>query len=387
MGWRNSPSAKARPHLEIKMELVKRKKLVKRSTANQVKKLSKAKIKPRIKEKINTDMLIPTSSTLLNCACSDNPFGGYGIGKIVNLIGDSSSGKTLLGLSCFAEMSMFKKFDDYALIYDDVEAALEFNLEYLFGFDISDRIDMSYTSDTVQDFYGNIKRTIKEERPFVYILDSLDALTSVEEMQRASVYEKLEKDRTEKEKKMGSYKMEKAKLVSEILRVVARDIKRMEALVIVISQTRDNVGFGFSDKTRSGGRALKFYSSHEMWLSVLKPIRKKNRIIGVDTKAKISKNKLTGKVREVSFPIYYDYGVDDLTANIDFLVSQGHWKKKLKGTTINAPEFDLVATREKIIQHIELNFLEKELQEIVGETWNNIEEEIRLDRKPKYIRE
>lgn len=344
--------------------------------SEQIRETSKEKIKPKVKESINPDNLIPTSSTLLNCACSDNPTGGYGIGKLVNLIGDSSSGKTLLGLSCFAEMAMFKKFDEYAFIYDDVEAALEFNLDYLFGSDVSDRIDMSITSDTIQDFYSNITRTIKEGRPFVYILDSLDALTSIEEMKRADAYA------NDKEKEKGSYKMEKAKMLTEILRVIARDIKRIEALIIIVSQTRDNVGFGYATKSRSGGRALKFYSSHEMWLSVLKSVKKKDRVIGVNTEAKVSKNKLTGKVRNVEFPIYYDYGVDDIAANVDFLVKEGTWKKNK--LIIQASDFGIEETKDKLVRKIENDSLELDLQSLVGEVWNNIEEEIRLQRKPKY---
>jgi len=364
--------------------------LRKKSIVEQIKETSKEKIKPREKESINADNLIPTSSTLLNCACSDCPTGGYGIGKLVNLIGDSSSGKSLLGLSCFAEMSMFKKFDDYAFIYDDVEAALEFNLDYLFGLDVSVRIDMSITSDTIQDFYGNIISTIKEGRPFVYILDSLDALTSIEERKRAETYAK------SPDENKGSFKMEKAKMLTEILRVITRDIKKIEALVIIVSQTRDNIGFGYTDKSRSGGRALKFYSCHEMWLSIIKTLKAKERAIGVNTKAKVSKNKITGKVRDCVFPIYYDYGVDDISANIDFLLENGIWKKgtvksanpktkpKEGGRIIQASHFKLEGTKAKIISEIELHSLEKDLQLLVGETWNNIEEEIRLQRKPKY---
>lgn len=376
-------------------------KLRKKPLSEQIRETSKQKIKPKVKEKVNLDNLIPTSSTLLNCACSDCPTGGYGIGKLVNLIGDSSSGKTLLGLSCFAEMAMFKRFDEYAFIYDDVEAALEFNLDYLFGGEVSDRIDMSVTSDTIQDFYGNITRTIKEGRPFVYILDSLDALTSIEEMKRASAYTKkapveYDEDGTKKKAK-GSYKMEKAKLVSEILRVSARDIKRTEALIIIISQTRDNIGFGFTDKTRSGGRALKFYSTHEIWLSVLKTLLKRKRAVGVNTGAKVSKNKLTGKVRNVEFPIFYDYGVDDIAANVDFLVAEGIWKKKTakknskalrqgesEGRIIQATHFNIEGTKDKLVRRIENDSIELDLQSLVGEVWNNIEEEIRLKRKPKY---
>lgn len=343
--------------------------------ADEIKQTAKKRIKPREKEKLDPDHLIPTSSTLLNCACSDCPTGGYGIGKIVNLIGDSSSGKSLLALSCFAEMSMDSRFDDYDFLYDDVEAALEFNLDYLFGTDVSDRIDTTVLSDTVQDFYGNITRAIKKGKPFIYILDSLDALTSIEEQDRAETY-------AEKKEVKGSYKMEKARMLSEILRVTAGDIKKTEALVIIVSQVRDNVGFGFSDKTRSGGRALKFYSCHEMWLSVLGSIKKLKRITGVQTKAKVSKNKLTGKVREIKFPIYYDYGVDDIRANIQFLIDEEVWSQKKQ--TIEAPEFSLKGTIDKVIYGIESRSLEKELQLLVGETWNNVEEKLRLNRKPKY---
>ena len=97
---------------------------------------------------------------------------------------------------------------------------------------------------------------------------------------------------------------------------------------------------------------------------------------------KVSKNKLTGKKRVIEFPIYDDYGVDDIGASTDFLLKKGIWTKK--GLVIQAPEFSLKGTREKIISQIEMNSLENDLQLLVGEVWNNIEEEIRLKRKPKY---
>ena len=330
-------------------------------------------------EQIDPDHLIPTGSTLLNCACSDNPRGGYGLGKLVNIIGDSSSGKSFLALTCFAEMVMFKKFDEYRLIYDVVEAALEFNVNYLFGSEVGERIETNVVSDTIQDFYGNILKAIKGDQPFVYILDSLDALTSKEEVERTKQYTKEKKPG---QKDTGSYKTEKAKMVSEILRVITRDIKSREALVLVVSQTRDNLGFGFSTKTRSGGKALKFFSCHEMWLSIKEPFKKKERVVGVNSVSKVTKNKLTGKVREVNIPIYYDYGIDDIGANIDFLVKEDHWKKTKQ--TIKAPEFELEGTRDKIIRHIEHYSKEKALQLLVGKVWNSIEQSIRLNRKRRY---
>jgi hypothetical protein len=152
--------------------------------------------------------------------------------------------------------------------------------------------------------------------------------------------------------------------------------------VIVISQTRDNLGFGFTSKTRSGGRALKFYSSHEMWLSIKETFKKKKREIGIGANAKISKNKLTGKRRDVDIPIYYDYGVDDISANIDFLVDEGHWIKE--GNTIQAKDLDIVGTKATIIKGIEDQMLEQEVQKIVGTQWKIIEEDLRLGRKRRY---
>jgi hypothetical protein len=90
--------------------------------------------------KIETDILIPSGSTLLNCACSDNPFGAYPLGKIVTIPGGSVSGKTILCLTTFAEANLIKTLDDYDFIYDDIEEALEFDMTYLFGESVAGRI-------------------------------------------------------------------------------------------------------------------------------------------------------------------------------------------------------------------------------------------------------
>jgi RecA/RadA recombinase len=324
---------------------------------------------------VDPDWIVPTGSTLLNCACSDYYHGGYGIGKLVNLIGDSSSGKTLLALNTFAEMCMYKKWDDYRLIYDDVEAALEFNLDYIFGAEVGPRIEMDIVSDTIQDFYANVLKALRDERPFIYVLDSLDALTSKEELDRAD-------DIVSPKKEAGSYKTEKAKLLSEILRVTAREIKTREAVVIIVSQTRDNLGYGFTSKTRSGGRALKFYSTHEMWLSIKEPFRRRKEEIGIHSNVKLSKNKLTGKKRNVDVHIYDDYGVDDITPNIDFLVDQGLWSKdKL---TILADSLNIKGTKDTLIKEIEAKGLEREVQKLVGAQWKVKEQALRLNRKRRY---
>jgi RecA/RadA recombinase len=333
---------------------------------------------------------IATGNTLLNLALSDTIDGGYGAGKMVNLIGDSSSGKTILALTMLAEANRNPKFKDYDLIFDDVESALEIDIDSLFGESLAERI-IYKKSNTIEDYYGAIYNQIISGIPFIWVLDSFDALTSRDEQRRAAEFGKQESKREgdedvldEVEKNKGSWKTEKPKMASEIFRVITGEIKKTDSFVMIISQTRDNLGFGamFAPKTRSGGKALKFYASWEIWLATGKSHKKMNRSIGADCMVKVTKNKMTGKRREVYFPIYYDYGVDSIESCINFLIDEGHWKK-VKGKI--ASEFSESALGiEELVKLIETDKLENKLNKIVGDVWNNIEEKIKLNRKPKY---
>jgi len=333
-------------------------------------------------------LLAPTGATMLNLACSDHIEGGWGVGKIVNVIGDSSSGKTMLAFTMFAELVMMKEFKDYHLIYDDVEQALEFDLERLFGKKMAKRIEaptydeagVPVHSDLIQDFFAYIQKALDKKEPFVYVLDSFDALSSKQETDKV---DKTLKAHLKGDKEAGSYNMDKPKLASQMLRVIKSKIKNTGSLVVIISQTRDNINpMSFEKKTRSGGRALKFYCSHEIWLAMAGQIKSKNRVIGANVKAKVTKNKITGKRREVSFPVYYDYGVDSISSEIDFLIEEKYWKGK--GNKIVAPEFELECSKGLLIRHIEEEGKEKELRQIVGQVWNEIEESLKLKRKGKY---
>jgi RecA/RadA recombinase len=332
--------------------------------------------------------LIPTGSTQLNLACSDNPFGGYGMGRLVNLIGDSSAGKTMLALTCFAELNKNPAYDGFDIYYDEPESALGFNMDKMFGKGLNERIKFQ-SSDTIQDFYINIYRACKTGRPFGYILDSFDALTSKEEKTRIAQMAKGkgEEDEDDGKKEKGTYGMEKQKLIKQILRVTCKDLKHSDSFLIIISQTIADIGKTFGKKvTRAGGNALKFFATHEIWLSMesheTKTVGEIRLETGVNVVAKVSKNKITGKVRYAFFPIYYDYGIDDIGSCIDFLVDSGEWKKTKQ--TINAHHFDMEGTKPTIIEYIESNNLEYTLQSAIKERWDSIEELVRLGRKPKY---
>lgn len=363
--------------------------------ADQVKKRAKTREEKPAKEAPR--LLVPTGSTLINLMCSDSARGAWPVGKLVNVVGDSSSGKTMLCLSTFAECAARKEFDDYRFIYDDAEEASEFDLSGLFGKKVEGRIEPPDTEDdglprnskTIQEFQDNVNRALKDGRPFIYVLDSLDALTSEEEVEKAKKNFSL---RERGKEASGSYGMDKVKALTGMLRLFHSQFRPTASLLIIISQTRDNIDpMSFETKTRSGGRALRFYSSHELWLAVGSPIKAKDRRIGAYCIVKCRKNKLTGKLRECTFPVYYDYGIDDICSCIDFMVIDGNWKadkgeiKKVVGTTkVSAEELGFEGTRNALIEFVEDNDKEGALRRATAQEWGKIEESLRLERKPRY---
>jgi hypothetical protein len=105
-------------------------------------------------------------------------------------------------------------------------------------------------------------------------------------------------------------------------------------------------------------------------------------MVGVEVKAKVSKNKVTGKLREAQFQIYYNYGVDDIGGCVDFLVNEKVWGKSKN--TIEAATIGLSGTRSSLVQQIEESGKEAEVRKLVEDTWLAAEKELQNTRKPKY---
>ena len=339
-----------------------------------------------------TRLFVPTGSALLNLALSDRTNGGFLTGKIVNVIGDSSSGKTFLCLTTLAETAHNPTFDDYLLVYDDTEASNEFNIEKLFGSKTAERImppsldpEEPGHSHTMMDFQSNIRRLLKGDKPFIYVQDSFDALTTDEELKHAA---DLQKARDSGKEAKGTYGMEKAKQASILLRLIAADIKRTKSLVIIISQVRTNIDpMSFQRKTRAGGKALTFYCAVEMWLAVARKlsikINDKNRNIGIINHIRITKNKYNGKMRELSLRILYSYGIDDINSCIDFLIEERVWTKTGTGHIISDGLFQ-PARQDKLVSLIERENKIKKLHAICQTTWLDIEQQLISKRPPKY---
>lgn len=364
--------------------------------------------------------MLSSGVTLINLAATGTIGGAFRKGTYNFLVGDSSSGKTFVSRTILAEASIDKNFDKYKLIYDDVEGGALMDTRRYFGSALADRLEPPFKeggedgySFTIEDFYYNINQAL-ESGPCIYVLDSMDALSSDYEGKKFT--ERL-KARGGRKKVAGDYGDGKAGINSRFIRRVLAKLESTGSILIIICQTRDNIDAGLfqSKKTRSGGHALKFYATMEIWTSIkgriTKSVKGKPRLLGIDVKARIKKNRATGRDRSVEFPIYYSYGIDDIASCVQFLVEEKRWKKAKKGesrsnqtaarrraemrdsdddsgtsrsTKISATELDFVGTIDEIVMHIEENNLITDLHAVVEDVWDEIERACELDRKPRY---
>lgn len=348
------------------------------------------------RERFTQEGALSTGSTLLNLACSEQPDIGFLKGGYYYLVGDSASGKTFLSLTCFAEACQNEAFKKYRLIFDDVEGGAMMDIAHYFGEAVSQRMEppartpkgRPIFSDTIESFYYHLKDLFAAGEPFIYVLDSQDALTSTAADKKFSVQRK---QAAEGEKETGSYGDGKAKYHSDRIRWVIAKLRKTKSILIIIGQTRDNLGFSFEPKTRSGGKALRFYANIEIWTSVMgkitKLVRGEKRTIGARCLAEVKKNRVTGKVgkdRAVEIPIYYDLGIDDVGSCVDFLIENQHWRKGEEKGTYVAKEAMCTGTRGAIIARIEEDGLEDKVRELTAKVWQEIEEESLPHRKKRY---
>jgi len=371
----------------------KRGRVKKQSRTDELKEAITAK-RPRRKPVIEDSDRLKTGSTLLDLAISGNRGGGFAKGKYFWMVGDSSSGKTFLTLTCMAEASINKNFDDYRFIYDNVEDGALMDMDKYFGRRMADRLEAPATdkgspkySNTIEDFYYNLDDAFADGRPFIYLLDSMDSLDSkysekkFQEGKKATRGGKVAK---------GDYGDGKAKINSTRIKKVVNQLTASGSILIVLSQTRDNINAGMFEEqqTHAGGKALKFYSTVQLWSSVGKKEKRtvadKDLQVGVTCRVKIKKNRISGKDRTVEFPIYYDTGIDDVGGMIDWLTTYKFWKKA-GGCIDPSPDFDCGPLRRAdLISHIEDEDLREELEIITEEAWANVEARVAVKRKSKY---
>jgi len=309
---------------------------------------------------------ISTGCTLLDCVLA----GGWAEHRIANIVGDKSTGKTLLAIEAAA--NFIHKYPDSRVWYNEVESAFDIPYAEVLGLPVS-RVHFIEGCDTVEDFFEDLTKCIfKAERrgkPVLYILDSLDALS----------------DRDEQKRKMGegTYGTAKAKLMSQLFRRLVRRLKTSLVTVIIISQVRANIGVTFGrNTTRTGGKALDFYASQILYLSQMGVIKKTRRgverAVGVRIRARCDKNKAGLPYRECEFPILFSYGVDDVVAGLKWLIeTKQPWP--LSGT----PKQILKQLHE--MDDSDYMKTKRSVAKIVKGLWDEIEREF-MPRRSKYAR-
>lgn len=313
---------------------------------------------------------VSSGSSGLNLALTNSLENGYPVGKIVNLVGDKQLGKSLLCLETimYAYYVLRKKYD-IKLIYNDTEAALNMENAINIGFP-SDAIEFRQSA-TVENWYEDLNKEIESSDNYdlvIYILDSLDAISTEEE---------LEQDFNEK-----SFGMAKQKKLSELFRKLTQKIDKKNILLIVVSQIREAIGVTFGKKQRrSGGKALDFYAYQIVWLYNKGTIKDGNITTGIEVKAKVEKNRVWKPFRECEFNILFEYGIDDLGSNIDYLIENKYYKKNAAGKIIFE---DKTFSREDFIQLMMSNNQEDEIKISVKNVWDGLEEKAKVIRKAKY---
>jgi hypothetical protein len=352
-------------------------------------------LRPKKSKSPMDGMALSSGSSMLNLACTGKIDGCFLPGHYYFLVGSSDSGKTFLSLTLLAEAANNPEFDDYRFIYDAPEGGALMDIRRFFGVKVAERLEspevdengVGRNSETSEEFYYHVDDALKGKRPCIYILDSQDCLSTKAEIDKFKKTKSAFRNGTAKDQ-AGSYGDGKAKSNSANLRRLMGPLARTGSILIIISQERDSFDM-FEKSTHSGGRSLKFYATLQLWSTcagkISKTVKGKPRQLGVNSKVRVKKNRVTGRDRTVLVPIYHSYGIDDVGSMVDYLIAEGVWKEtdgKVRVTGLG-PDWPS-GRKEKVIQRIENDGLVDDLKELVASTWQDIEDACVLDRKPRY---
>ncbi len=289
--------------------------------------------------KVNVDS-IPTGSISLDIALG---VGGIPRGRIIEIYGPESSGKTTLAQNIVAETQ--KKGGNAAFV--DAEHALDPEYARKIGVKIKDLLISQ--PDTGEQALQIVESLLKSKSVDVIVVDSVAALTP----------------RAEIEGEVGDHQIAlQARLMSQALRKLGSLISKTNTIVIFINQTRMKIGVMFGNpETTPGGKALKFYSSVRIELRRRAQIKSKDQIVGNRIKVKVVKNKVAPPFQACEFDIMFSEGISYEADVLNTAVNYGIVKKS--GASYKYEKESLGQGQQKASQYLKDN--PKTLKSIVSE--------------------
>ena len=294
--------------------------------------------------------VIPTGSIGLNAALG---VGGYPRGRVIEIFGPESSGKTTLAIHAIAEA---QKAGGIAAIIDAEHAFDRFYAEKL-GVDV-ENLFISQPDDGEQAL-EIADQLIRSSAIDIIVIDSVAALTPKAEI----------------EGDMGDNRVGlQARLMSQALRKLTASINKTNTCCIFINQLREKIGVMFGNpETTTGGNALKFYSSIRLDIRRATQIKEGDEVIGNQTRVKVVKNKVAPPLKKAEFDIMFGEGISKAGEIIDMGVETGIIKKS--GSWFSYGDSKLAQGRDACKRLIQDNpELASELEEKIMQVLNGTEE-------------